>query len=195
MAQIHTPLNFRNITVSGKIASGTSTLAKNLVEALDWEYVNVGAIQREFDRQHGIHENMQGASARSDEHERSMEQMTKDKLLKESGLVYEAWLGGFVAREVPGVLKVLLYCSEDAVRIDRVVNRDRISVEDAKLWIRKRETENIDKWKKLYGDHDFWDPKYYDIAIDTFSSGPLETLGKVLDKLGYRGNLNGNVAK
>lgn len=182
-------LRFRNITVSGKIATGTSTLARNLVNVLNWQYINVGALQREFDRMHGIHENKQGASSRSDKHEQQMEEMTKNKLINESGLVYEAWLSGFVARDISGVLKVLTVCSNEAIRIDRVVNRDNTSVEEAKEWIRQREQENISKWQKLYGPYDFWDPQYYDLVIDTYSSGPLATLGKVLDKLGYSGGL------
>ena len=183
-------LKYQNITVSGKIATGTSTLAHNLVNILKWQYVNVGALQREFDRMHNIHENKQGALARSDKHEQQMEEMTKNKLTKQSGLVYEAWLSGFVAQGIPNVLKVLTVCSNEAIRIDRVVNRDNTSVEEAKIWIKQREDENITKWQKLYGPHDFWDPKYYDLVIDTYSSGPLATVGKVLDKLGYSGELH-----
>jgi len=185
MVNNNTNLKYRNITISGKIATGTSTLARNLVNILSWQYINVGALQREFDRMHGIHENKQGAASRSDKHEQQMEEMTKNKLTKESKLVYEAWLSGFVAREIPGVLKVLTICSNEAIRIDRVVNRDAATVDDAKEWIKQREEENIRKWQKLYGPHDFWDPKYYDLVVDTYSLGPMQTLGKVLDKLGY----------
>jgi len=32
---------------------------------------------------------------------------------------------------------------------------------------------------------DFWDPKYYDLIINTYSHGPLETLDLVLQALGY----------
>ncbi len=177
---------YRNITVSGKYAVGTTTLAKSLQETLGWKYINTGEIQREYDKKHGVDSNRQGAVARSDEHEREMEEMAKRKLTDEDHLVYEAWLSGFVAREISGVLKVLLYCSEDAIRIDRIVNRDGVSVEEAKQYIRQREEENISKWKRLYGDHDFWDPKYYDVVIDTFASGPMETLGRVLDKLNVK---------
>jgi len=186
-------LKFKNITVSGQIATGTSTLAQNLVSVLDWQYINIGSLQREFDRKHNIEENKQGAASRSDDHERGMEEMTKQKLTNEKNLVYEAWLSGFIAREIPGILKVLTICSEESIRIDRVVNRDNLSVEQAKSWIKQRESENISKWQKLYGKYNFWDPKYYDIVVDTYSSGPIETLGKVLDKLGYNGSLNGNL--
>lgn len=179
-------LKYRIITVSGKIAVGTTTLSKNLSKLLNWKHINVGGVQRKFDREHSINENKQGAQSRTDDHERSMEEMTKKMLTEESNLIYEAWLSGFVAKEIPAVLKVLLICSHEDIRIDRVVNREKISVDEAKHWMKQREEENILKWKKLYGDYSFWDPKYYDLVIDTYSCGPMETMGKVLDKLGYK---------
>jgi cytidylate kinase len=176
---------YRNITVSGKIATGTTTLAKNLEKMLDWKHINAGAIQRHYDREHGINENAQGADSRSDEHEKQMEASAKKILNQEKQIIYEAWLSGFVAREIPGVLRILLICSDDAVRVDRVSNREEVTIDQAKKDIKNRENENITKWKKIYGDYDFWDPKYFDLIIDTFSSGPMETLGKALDKLGF----------
>ncbi len=177
---------YRNITVSGKIATGTTTLAKNLKQILKWEYINTGALQRHWDRDHGVNENARGAVARPDDHERQMEALAKKTLTEKKHVIYEAWLSGFMARHIPGVLKILLICSDYAVRIDRVANRDKVTIDEAKEFIRTREEENIRKWRKLYGNHDFWDPKQFDLVIDTFSSGQMETLGKVLDKLGYR---------
>lgn len=187
-------LNYRNITVSGRIATGTSTLAKNLEKALDWKRINAGDLQREFDRQRGMDEHFSGSDTRTDEREQEVEAMTKEKLEKESGLIYEAWLSGFVARDMNDVLKVLLICP-DALRIDRVVNRDKQTVAEAKKQIESREKGNMKKWKELYGDYDFWSPEsgFYDLVIDTYSSGPYEVLGKVLDKLGLHPKAqNGN---
>jgi len=181
---------YKNITVSGMVAVGTTTLSRNLQTILGWKHINAGFIQREYDRMHNIHENKQGAAARPDSHEQEIEAMTKRMLVTEKNLIYEAWLSGFVAQNISGVLKVLVYCSHDDVRIDRVVNRENISVDDAKTWIKQRESENITKWKKLYGDYDFWDSKYYDLAVDTYRCGPMETVGKVLDKLKYKGAFN-----
>lgn len=179
-------VQYQNLTVSGKIATGTTTLAKSLQQILGWEYINAGAIQREYDRQHGVNENERGAQLRPDEHEREMEAMAKRILTEKKHIVYEAWLSGFIAREIKNTLRILVICSEDAIRIDRVANRENISIDEAKRYIKTREEENIGKWKKLYGDYDFWDPKYYNLVIDTYSSGPMETLGKALDKLGYK---------
>src|SRR3989344_390506 len=183
-------LKYNKITISGKFAVGTTTLAKHLQEVLGWKYINAGAIQREYDRKHGIHENKQGANSRSDDHEREIDEMTVKMLQKEKKIIYEAWLAGFMARDIRRVLKVLLICSNDSVRVDRVVNRENIRVEEAKDWIKQRERENEIKWHKLYGNHNFWDPKHYDLVIDTYASGPMETVGKVLDKLGFKGTLN-----
>ncbi len=181
--------NYKNITISGKIGVGSTTLAKKVAEILDWKYINAGALQREYDRQQGNDENLQGAAKRSDEHERAMEEQAKKVLREDHHVVYEAWLSGFVAREIPDVLKVLVICSKDDVRVDRVMNRENVNLETAKDYIRIREGENIEKWKELYGTDDFWNPKDYDLVVDTYSSGPLETLGKVLDALGYKGQL------
>ncbi|MBI1863020.1 cytidylate kinase family protein [Candidatus Microgenomates bacterium] len=179
-------LKYHNITISGKIAVGTTTLAKNLQKELGWKYYNTGAMQREFDRAQGRNENAIGAESRTDDHEREMEAMTKKVLTHDKNIIYEAWLSGFVAQGIPDVLKVLVICSEYAVRVDRVVNREKITVDEAKAWMKQREEENIPTWQRLYGDHDFWDPKYYDIVIDTYRTGPMESVGAVLDKLGYK---------
>ncbi len=182
-------IRFRNITVSGKIAVGTTTLAKNLYRLLKWKYINAGVIQRKYDRRHNINENKQGASKRPDSHEREIDAMTKNMLITDKNLIYEAWLSGFMAQGIEEIFKILLICSDDAVRIDRVVNRENITVEQAKEWMRQREEQNVSKWHRLYGNYNFWDPKYYDLVIDTFSLGPMETAGKVLDTIGFNKHL------
>ncbi len=182
-------LKYRNITISGKVAVGTTTLAKNLQHILGWKYINTGALQRKWDRKRGVNENEHGALLRPDDHERKMEELAHKTLIEENKVIYEAWLAGFVAQDIAGILKLLLICSNDAVRIDRVMNRDEVTADEAKRFIRTREDENIVKWHKIYGKHDFWNPKYYDLVIDTYSKGAMETLGVVLDKLGYRNHV------
>jgi len=176
---------FRLITISGKIAVGTTTLTKNLVNSLHWKHINIGAIQRNHDRRCKFKENEMGALSRTDDHEKKIDAITQQMLKVEKEIIYEGWLTGFFARSYKNVLKVLLICSHDDIRVDRVANRDNVSVEEAKHWIKQRENENTDKWKRLYGEYNFWDPKYFDLVINTYKTGPLETLGKVLDQIGY----------
>ena len=176
---------YRLITVSGKIAVGTTTLTKNLVGSIGWKHINIGSIQRKYHQKHLIHENKTGAMSRDEEHEKKIDDITKKMLKTEKEIIYEGWLTGFFAQSYQDILKVLLICSHDDIRVDRVANRDNITVEEAKNWIKNREKENITKWKELYGNYDFWAPKYFDLVIDTYETGPIETLGMVLDKIGY----------
>lgn len=180
---------YRGITVSGRIAVGSSTLARKLRDTLGWQYVNAGEIQRQYDREHNMKENEHGAAFRSDDHEREIDGMTKKMLSTETNIVYEAWLAGFMAQGLDRIFKVLLVCSSNAVRIDRVMNRDNVSIDEAKRFLKQREEENVVKWKELYGDYDFWDPKYFDLVIDTYASGATETLDIALDKIGYKNEL------
>jgi cytidylate kinase len=95
----------------------------------------------------------------------------------------ESWIAGWNMRGLPHVLKILLTC-DDSLRIDRLVNRDNLSVDQAKEHIHTRQETNFAKWKRMYGVTDFWDPKYYDLVIDTYSNGPKQTLDMVMEKLG-----------
>ena len=79
---------YRLITISGKIAVGTTTLTKNLVHTLGWKHINIGAIQRDYDRQHQLHENKIGALSRTDDHEKEIDAMTETMLKVEKNTIY-----------------------------------------------------------------------------------------------------------
>ncbi len=181
-------LKYDNITISGGIATGTTTLLNNLkfyLQPLGWKFRSTGQIVREMTKENIF----PVATLVSDEVDRKIEEKVRKLLTTEKNWVIEGWLAGFVARDLKNTLKVLLICSDDGLRVDRVVNRDNVTVEEAKKLIKEREEENFKKWKRIYGDYNFFDPKYYDLVIDTYSSGPLETVGKVLDRLGYSNGL------
>jgi|DewCreStandDraft_4_1066084.scaffolds.fasta_scaffold00426_96 cytidylate kinase len=182
---------FRNITISGKVAVGSTTLFNGLREKLSplgWQFFSGG----EFTREYAVKNNLfpkesrkhHAATVYSDEFDREVDTLIRKKLEEESHLVIESDLAGFNAQNIPSVLKILLVC-DDALRIDRLVNRDNITIEEAKKHLKIREEENTKKWQRLYGRYDFWDPKFYDLIIDTYKHSPIETLNLVLDKIGY----------
>lgn len=177
-------LKYDNITISGGVAVGTTTLMENLrpyLEPRGWKLISTGNIVREY-----MKENiMPIASLVSDEYDRAIEKKALDMLKNGKHWVIEAWLAGFVARNLPKTCRILLTCSHNSLRVDRVVNRDKVSIIDAKRFIKEREEGNFHKWKKIYGDYNFFDPKYYTFVIDTYSFGQLETMRKTLDAIGY----------
>jgi len=91
-------------------------------------------------------------------------------------------------------------CSDDAVRIDRIVNRDNVDVSSAKASIYNRYQGNLLKWRRMYANEwqewvvktgklqetepiDFWRRELYDLVIDTFSNSKEKTLQLVLDAI------------
>lgn len=185
-------LKYSSIAISGRPGAGRSTLLKNLktcLAPLGWEIFSGGDWARKFAIASGKHNandpTHHKATDYSDDIDKQIDADMRSKLSDpEVHMVVESWIAGWNMRGLPHVLKVLLMC-DDALRIDRVVNRDNITVEQAKTHLFEREEANLGKWQRMYGVSDFWDPKYYDLVINTYSHGPTETLNLVLQALGY----------
>lgn len=185
-------LTYASIAISGRPGAGRSTLLKNLrpyLEPIGWEVFSGGEWSRNIAIDIGKHDpkdlTHHLATDYSDDVDHQIDQALREKMSNpEIHMVVESWIAGWNARGLPHVLKVLLMC-DDSLRIDRVVNRDNVSVEEAKEHLRMREEANIGKWKRMYRVDDFWDPKYYDLVINTYSHGPSETLELVLQAVGF----------
>lgn len=185
-------MKYSSVAISGRPGAGRSTLLKNLrpyVEPMGWEVFSGGDWSRQFAIQAGAHDaddkKHHLATDYGEDVDHQIDAAMREKLSDPSvHVAVESWIAGWNMRGLPHVLKVLLMC-DDALRIDRVVNRDNISVEEAKLHLREREEANLAKWQRMYNTSDFWDPKHYDLVINTYSHGPVETLNLVLQALGY----------
>lgn len=191
---INQKLKYSSVAISGAPGAGRSTLLKNLkphVEPLGWETFSGGDWSRQFSIKFGKHDpndvRHHLATDYGEDIDHQIDLALREKLSHpEVHVAVESWIAGWNMRGLKHVLKVLLMC-DDALRIDRVVNRDNLSVEQAKSHLREREDSNLEKWSKMYKvpKEDFWDPKHYDLVINTYSHGPMETLDLVLQALGY----------
>lgn len=183
---------YSSIAISGRPGAGRSTLLQNLrpiLSPLGWETFSGGEWARQFAIQVGKHNpddpKHHKATDYGDEIDHKIDLEMRQKVSDPKvHIAVESWIAGWNMRGLPHVLKVLLQC-DDALRIDRVVNRDNLSVEEAKKHLQEREEANLKKWERMYGVSDFWDPKHYDLVINTYAHGPKETLALVLQKLGY----------
>ncbi len=187
-------LKYSSIAISGKPGAGRSTLLKNLksyLEPLGWETFSGGDWSRKFAIESGKHEiddvTHHYAKDVSEEVDHKIDLALREKLSDpDTHVAVESWLAGWNMRGLKHVLKVLLMC-DDALLVDRVVNRDNLTVEEAKNHLFDRENSNLSKWCRMYRvpKEDFWDPKHYDLVINTYSHGPVETMDVVLQALGY----------
>jgi cytidylate kinase len=184
----------RIITVSGRIASGSTTLAKHLSRQLGWKHMEGGEIFWEAVRSKlGLH--AKDTNLRPDQEDILFEQKQKEILQNDSYIILESKLAGFCAQGLTDVFKVGVLCEDEGVdqpqiRIDRLLNRENVSVEEAKAEVLEREENDITKWRKLYADGDpewvYWDKKYYDFVINTFTHNQEESLDLVLDAIKHK---------
>ncbi len=185
--------NIRNITVSGRIGSGATTLAKKLSEKLGWEMLDGGGLFRQLEKEQGFDINK--SDSRPDHFDLEYEEMVKRNLREKKHQIIQSHLAGFDAQGIEEVFKVLVICEgEDGndkteIRVDRIVNRDKVSVEEAKNEIKQREEEHLKKFRRLYANSDtswvYWNKDYYDLIINTYSHNKEETLKIALKKIGY----------
>ncbi len=185
----------RIITVSGRIASGSTTLAKHLSRRLGWKHLEGGEIFWEAVRSKlGL--DTKDTDLRPDDEDLLFEEKQKEILKTKHHIVLESKLAGFCAQGLQDVFKVGVVCEDKdevdqaLIRIDRLVNREEISVEEAKEEVVQREENDLTKWRKLYAHNDphwvYWEKKYYDLIINTFTHNQEESLELVLDAIGLK---------
>lgn len=181
----------RNITVSGRIGTGKTTLANSLGEFLGWEVLDGGKIFRKLFKDLGV--SIMDKQKIPDEIDREFEEKTRQMLINGKNQIIQSHLAGFVAQGIDGVYKILVVCQnlegEDkaSIRIDRLMNRDKAGAEEARKEVLEREENNLEKFRKLYINNDkswvYWDEKYYDLVVNTYSLGQKEALDFVLKHL------------
>ncbi len=186
--------NIKNITISGRIGAGATTLAKNLAGILCWDILDGGKLMRKIQAELGAA--VEDALKRPDHFDIEYEERVKKMLQHESHHIIQSHLAGFDAQGIPEVFKILVVCEDEngndkkEVRIDRLVNRDGTAVKQAKHETIERDRQDLEKWRKLYANNDqnwvYWDKKYYDLVINTYSHNQDETLKLALEKIGYK---------
>lgn len=185
--------NIRNITISGRIASGATTLAHRLAAALGWEILDGGKLFRQFMEEKGL--SVSDSEERDDDFDLTYEENIKKILTTKNHRIIQSHLAGFDAQGMSKVYKILLICEDEEgidktdIRIDRLSNRDGVSVNEAKREVGEREAQNLQKWRRLYMPRvpgwEYWDKKYYDLVINTYAEGPEESLQIVLKSIGF----------
>lgn len=184
----------RNITISGRIGTGKTTLAKHLADALGWDMLEGGKVFRNLAKEMDFH--ISEKQKVPDKFDIAFEEGIKLILTNEKNHVLQSHLAGFVAQGIKGVYKILVICEDNegedkqSIRIDRLMNRDLVSVGQARKEIKEREEEDLKKYRRLYANDDknwvYWDKKYYDLVVNTYSLSQKETLDFVLKHFGLR---------
>jgi predicted cytidylate kinase len=172
-------MNYSHITIAGRICTGKSTVRNYLQETLGWTGFSTGEIFREYIKENNLQLD------RVDEQDRigrDVDAMIQKRLREEKKLVIDTWINGVLSAGQPEVFKVLLTCS-DEVRIQRFVEREEVSKEEALQRITNRENALLTKLSAMYDIDDILDPKHYNIVIDTSNLTVKEIGDQIIAKM------------
>lgn len=170
-------MKYTSIAISGSVASGTSTAAKNVANNLNFKYHSAGDFFRQYALDHNIplHDKAQVPD--------NLDKKIDDELTHEANndpVIIDAHYIGYFTRNSPHVLKVLLTC-DYKTRIKRALSRKHTHIETE--WdIKKREEGLNKKFRKLYADENFLDPKFFDLVIDTTNNSPDKVAQQIVER-------------
>jgi len=162
-------MKYTKITISGKICTGKTTLFWNLQNKLVWPTFSSSQFFRDYARLNTV--SLDAADEQNKKLTNFVDFRMRDMLKKPGNLLAEGWMAGIMANHYKKILKVLLVC-DDIVRIKRYAEREDTSLKEAKKRLQAREKNWLEKMERIYKRTDFFDPKNYDLVIDTSDMKP-----------------------
>ncbi len=182
---------FKKITISGKLGSGKSTVAKMLAEKLGYKHYSSGDFMRELAKERNMTLMQLSIQAEKDDSVDFVIDERQKKLGKNSDrFVLDARLGFYF---IPGSYKIFLDVQENEA-IKRVLNGfknkepGRLAeglkeeFDDVLISLKNRRDSEKRRYKKLYG-VDYEDINNYDLIIDTTNISPDEVVSKLIESM------------
>jgi predicted cytidylate kinase len=169
------------ITISGNPGSGKSTVAELLEKKLGIKYVYSGMIFRELAEKYDMTLEEFGKYC---EDNSDIDKELDDRqleILKKGNVILEGRLAGWLAHSNNiSAFKVAIIADID-IRANRILNREKGSVEKRKKEILERERSENNRYKKYYN-FDLKDTSIYDIVIDSGNKSPQEIVDIIIQK-------------
>jgi len=174
------------IIITGQPGSGNSTTAKLLAKALGLKHWSAGDYTKQFGQAAKETERAvaawEGAAAKKEFH------VDLDAKVVEVARAGNVVIDGKLAIHFAGKfadLKVYLKCPID-VRAQRVAQRDKISLDEARRVLVEKESLERTKWKEMYGFDYGEQERQADVVVDTSAMTPEEIAEKIIDELARR---------
>lgn len=170
----------KNIALSGDVGSGKGTISKKLADKLGWQILAAGDFFRQYLKEQKL--DLIETLKIPRELDEEIDYGFQDKMQQEDHHIFESHLAGWLARDIPTTFKVLLICDRQ-IAMQRIAQREGITPKKAEETSWKRSRFLDQKFKKLYDVENCYDPKYFDLVIDTTNITPDEVLQEVLAKI------------
>jgi cytidylate kinase len=164
------------ITVSGYHGTGKTTYAARLANELGLRHVSAGMLFRKLAQEKGMSLEELGQIALKDP---SIDRMIDERTMTEAekgDVVIDGQIAGWVLKEIAD-LRIHLITPEQ-IRIQRIAERDRLTIEEARRQTVTREKFQSERYKMHYG-FKVDDFSIYQLILDT-SLGPIESISRIL---------------
>jgi len=171
-------MRYNNIVVSGDVGTGTSTLAAGLAKKFGWKHLSAGDIFRPYFKKQNIP--LWKKSEIPDSFDKEVDSEFFGKMKNDEHIVFDSHYSGWFARDLDNVFRILL-TADRKITTNRILNRQHSHKETAEE-IEKRRKELRAKFKKLYSNDNYEDPKYFHLIIDTTDTGVDETIKKAYEE-------------
>ncbi|OGY24345.1 MAG: hypothetical protein A2172_00580 [Candidatus Woykebacteria bacterium RBG_13_40_15] len=170
---------YQNIIVSGDVGTGTSTLAKGLAEKLGWQFFSAGDFFRAYHKNHNIP--LWDKSSIPDEVDKKIDQEIFEKLQTKKEIVVDSHYSAWFARNLPSNFRILLVCDKE-VATKRILARQHTHKETPRE-IEERRHQLRAKFKKLYSNDNYENPKFFNLVLDTGKNNIPQTIELALEGL------------
>lgn len=172
----------RIICISGDAASGKTTAARLVLEALPgWQLVSTGAWFRAYCAERNL--DPQQIPHLGDDIHRQADAAVRARLQSEANLLAESRLAAYLARDLEDALRVFCDCpiEERANRFytREVERRAGLTLEEAVRLVSERDAADTANLRHLYG-IDYHDPAYYHLRISTLECDPQQVANSIL---------------
>lgn len=170
------------ISISGKPGCGSSTTGQLLAKKLGLRFYSIGKYHKSFGSSKKETERTFEAwrlkkDIKSFEHEKDA---LSRRLATEGNVVIEGKLS--IKMNPESDLKIWLTAPEK-VRAERYSKRDGTSIEEALQILKKKEAQERETWKNIYGFDYFDQEKLADIVIDTGNKNPDQIVDIIVKNL------------
>jgi cytidylate kinase len=165
------------ITISGPPGSGTTSLAKYLVEKRGYELISAGEVFRSLAKEKGMDLSTFGRLAESDPAvDRMIDERQKETGERKDDIVVEGRLAGWMIENAD--LRIWVTASLDC-RSARIADREEIENAVAADLTAEREASEATRYSNYYG-IDINDLSVYDLVVSSERWGRDE-LGRIVD--------------
>lgn len=179
------PIKKKRLTLSGKIATGTSSVLRELKSALGdkWQICSAGDAMRALAKERGV-DFYDFVFNLPDDADDIVDAGVKRLLQSDYTIAEGRCSHGFAPREY--AITVLLDAPED-IRLERYFNREvkkypTLTREQALETMHKRDALDVDRYKKVTKTDEYiYDPKHFDIIIDSGICSVDEIVREILN--------------